>query len=197
MEPNAHELLQIASITGGCALFGALLGAAIAGYFTLRAKRNEFVNDYYRTVIQRRIEAYEATEKLIVAFKTSVVDKDCKPYHFPFALKSQNYHPLLLIDSSMSQGLWLSEEAFNLIRDLNYLLFQMPDAEEELIAFGKEHYKKIAEFRETLERILASDMLDLHRVKRFLAQKKKRQHGFHPVQLYPSKKISDPEMGND
>lgn len=187
MEPNTHDLVLIASITGGCALFGALFGAALAGYFTLRAKRNEFVNDYYRTVIQRRIEAYEAMEKLIVAFKTSVVDKDCKPYHLPFELASENNHPLMLLDSSMSQGLWLSVEAFRLIRDLNYLLFRTPSGREESIAFGKEHYQKIAVTRETLERVLASDMLDLHRVKRFLAHKKKHRDGFHPVQLYPSK----------
>jgi hypothetical protein len=185
MEPNAHELMQIASITGGCALFGAMLGAVIAGYFSLRSKRNEFVNDYYRTVIQRRIDAYEELEKLIVAYKTSVVDKDCKPYHLPFALKSQNENAFMLMGSAMSQGLWLSEEAFALIRDMNYLLFQMPDSEDKLIVFGKEHYQKIAEYRESLEVTLASDLLSLHKVKRFLAQKTKRRSGFHPVQLYP------------
>lgn len=193
MEPNAQELLQIASITGGCALLGALLGAAIAGYFTLRAKRNEFVNDYYRTVVERRIEAYEALEKLIVAFKTSVAEKDSKTYHLPFASKSQNDDSLLLVGEVMSQGLWLSEEAFDLVQELNYIQFQMPNSKDELIAFGKEHYIKIAEMRERLERILAADMLDLHRVKEFLSQKKRVRRGFHLVQLYPKGKKSDPE----
>ena len=188
MEPNVSELFQIAFVTGGCALLGALVGATIAGYFTLRAKRNEFVNDYYRTVIQRRIEAYEDLEKLIVTYKSSVVEKDCKPYHLPFASKRQNDDAFMQLGLAMSQGLWLSEEAFDLVQKLNYIQFQMPDSKDELIAFGKEHYEKIAELRETLERILAADMLDLHRVKQFLSQKKSVRRGFHPVQLYPKGK---------
>ncbi len=188
MEPNSQELLQIATITGGCALLGALLGAAIAGYFTLRAKRNEFVNDYYKTVVERRIEAYEALEKLIVAFKTSIAENDSKTYHLPFVSRSQNDNSLMLVGEVMSQGLWLSEEAFDLVRELNYILFQMPNSKDELIAFGKEHYMKIAELREHLERILAADMLDMHRVKQFLSKKKRARHGFHLVQLYPKGK---------
>jgi hypothetical protein len=192
MEPNAHELLQIASITGGCALIGSMLGAAVAGYFGLREKRNEYVNEYYRTIIQRRIEAYEELERLIVAYKTAVCDADRKLYHLPFASKSQNDDAFMKLGAAMSQGLWLSDEAFDFVRDLNDLLFQMPDAKDELIVFGKEHYVKIAELRETLERRLATDMLDLHRVKEFLAQKKKRRRGFHQVQLYPNGRDKQP-----
>jgi hypothetical protein len=191
MAQNAQELLQVAFITGGCALVGALLGAAIAGYFTLRAKRNEFVNDFFKTVIQRRIEAYEELEKLIVTYRNTVVDTDCRPYHLPFALKSQNDEAFTRLGSAMSKGLWLSEEAFNLIRDLNFIQFGMPNTEDELIAFGKENYRKIAETRASLERVLAADMLSLHKVKQFLKRKKAEPSSFHSVQLYPSRKGAD------
>jgi len=59
----------------------------------------------------------------------------------------------------MAKGLWLSDQAFDKIRDLNYLLVRMPDKESEAIKFGKEHYQTIAGLRDALERILAADML--------------------------------------
>jgi len=50
---------------------------------------------------------------------------------------------------------------------LNYLLFSMP--ETNAIEFGKQHYQAIAQIRESLEKILAADMMELHKVGRFLA----------------------------
>lgn len=62
-----------------------LLSAVVAGLYSLRAKRNDYVNDYYKIVIQRRIAAYEALERLIFPLKTAVVDEeDNRSYHFLF-----------------------------------------------------------------------------------------------------------------
>jgi hypothetical protein len=73
MQPSADQLMMLALVSGGFALLGALLGTLTTGFFSLWAKRNEYVNEYYKTVIQRRIIAYEQLENLIIAFKTSVV----------------------------------------------------------------------------------------------------------------------------
>jgi hypothetical protein len=181
LQLGAH---QIALISGGSALFGGLLVATITGLFSLRSKRNEYVNDYYKTVIQRRIAAYEQLESLIVAFKTSVFDEnDKKLYHLPFSENNQTERALIQLGSAMSQGLWISDESFSKVSDLNRLLFRMPDAQSEAITFGKEHYQEIAELRDALEIILAADMLEMHKVEQFLTRKKKRKWGF--TELYP------------
>jgi hypothetical protein len=123
-------------------------------------------------------------ESLIVDFKASVVDKDNKPYHLPFLGENHKENVFKRLFSAMSQGLWLSDEAFRKTTELNYLLFSMPDADDDAINFGKQHYPAIAEIRDALERILAADMLELHKVGRFLKRKKDRQDpGFRPVQL--------------
>jgi hypothetical protein len=86
----------------------------------------------------------------------------------------------------MSQDLWLSDDAFLKTRDLNYLFFSMPEG--DVVEFGKQHYQAIAQIRESLEKILAADMMELHNVRRFLARKKKtRQSGFEAVQLHPNR----------
>ena len=176
--------LQLVLLSSVCTLGGALLAAVVAGVYNLRSKRNEYINDYYKTVIQRRIAAYEQLESLIIAFKTSVVDKDAKPYHLPFSGEDRKQDVFKRLFLAMSQGLWLSEDAFRKTSELNYLLFRMPEAEGEAISFGKEHYEAIATARDALERILAADMLELHKVGRFLKGKKNRQDpGFRPVNL--------------
>ena len=164
-------------------LISGILGALIAGAYTLRGKRNEYINDYYKTVIQRRLAAYEQLESLIVALKTAVLDSDNKPYHLLFSKDDdwESVHQLLF--HVMSQSLWISEEAFVKTRDLNYLAFRLKPGDSGVIEFGKQNYEAIATLRSDLEKILAADMLELYDVKSFLKHKKKNTHGFHPVRL--------------
>jgi hypothetical protein len=176
--------LHLALLSSAFTCGGVLLAALVAGLYNLRAKRNEYINDYYKTVIQRRIAAYEQLEGLIIAFKTSVVDENAKPYHLPFSGENPKQDVFKRVFLVMSQGLWLSEEAFRKTTELNYLLFRMPDTEGDAINFGKQHYQTIATARDAFERTLAADMLELHKVGHFLRQKKKRQDpGFQPVRL--------------
>jgi hypothetical protein len=113
--------IELALISGGFALAGVALGALIAGVFSLRAKQNEYVNDYYKTVIQRRIAAYEQLENLIIDFKSTVVSEDHKSYHLPFSGEKAQEKLLIRIFSVMSHGLWLSDEAFKKVQELNRL----------------------------------------------------------------------------
>ena len=164
-------------------LLSAVLGALIAGAFALRSSQNAYVNEYYKTVIQRRMAAYEQLENLIVSIKTCVLDKDNKPYHLLFS-KSDDWDSLyILIYKVISQSLWLSEDAFIKTRDLNYIVFHIKPNETDMIEFGKQNYEKIASIRAGLEKILAFDMTELHNVKKFLKNKMKVNHGFQNVNL--------------
>lgn len=164
-------------------VISGILGALVAGAYALRGKRNEYINDYYKTVILRRLAAYEQLESLIIALKTAVLDSDNKPYHLLFSKDDdwESVHQLLF--RVMSQSLWISEEAFVKTRDLNYLAFRLKPGDRGVIEFGKKNYEAISTLRSTLENILAADMLALYDVKGFLKRKKKSTHGFHPVQL--------------
>jgi hypothetical protein len=176
--------LQLALLSSTFTFVGVLLAALVAGLYNLRAKRNEYVNDYYKEVIQRRIAAYEELEKLVVPFKMAVLDKDNKPYHLPFAGEGAKNNIFGRFLSAMSHGLWISDEAFASASKLNHLLFSMPETESDAIGFGKQHYKTITEIRHALERIMAADMLELHKVEQFLKRKKSRQDpGLQPVRL--------------
>lgn len=153
-------------------VIAALLGGLIAGFVTLRVARNQYVNDYYKTVVQRRLAAYEQLEYLITMLKTSVADDaDNKLYHLLFSGGDgpKAYEVMLHVSS---QSMWLSDEVVQEAIDLNRLLFSCPIDQAGVVAFAKEHYRTIADTRTRLERLHSRDFLSLHKVPQFLKSKK-------------------------
>jgi hypothetical protein len=159
-----------------------VVSGLITGLYSLRAKQREYMNEYYKLILARRIAAYEHLETLIVSLKTAVLDHDKKPYHLLFA-NDENWQTAYdLMGRLSTQSLWLSEDAFTKSQELNYLMFGLKP-EGSVIEFGKSNYRKLAELRSDLERILAADLLTLHDVKRFLREKENVISEFRAVKL--------------
>lgn len=162
-------------------VFSALLGAFIAGQYTLRAKQHDYIHHYYKVVLERRISAYEQLDKFIDSIKTAVLDKDQRPYHWLFSNEDDWTNSYKILHDAMSHGLWLSDGLFKKMRDFNLLLLTREKTGESVIEFGKNNYETIATLREEIERIRALDMLRLYDVKGFLNSKKNVVTGFSPV----------------
>lgn len=170
-----------------------ILGAVIAGYYSLRSKRNEYVNEYYKTVINRRIYAYEQLETLIIGLKSAVLDDDNRPYHLIFGIEKANIELHLLIGNVLDQGLWISNEAFQRTRDLNCMILNLHASDG--VEWGKWHYKEISDLRVDLETILARDLLTLYDVHKFLSNKQKKiNNDFGPIEVKPPirKELANP-----
>lgn len=165
---------KIALAVLSSSLLTGFIGAAATGYFVLRSKQAEYINDFYKTVLARRLRAYEDIERLIMNFKMAVADEDMELYHLVFSGSEDDPAGLYgLLTKILSQSLWLSDEMFDLTRDLNLFLFeQRPAGASSWIPFGKRHYKHFGELRTKLERVHAIDMLHLHKVPKFLKSKK-------------------------
>jgi hypothetical protein len=155
-------------------VIAAVIGGLLGGLVTLRVARNQYINDYYKLVVKKRIDAYEHVEDLITQLKTSLADdQDRKVYHFLFAEGDVGRaHKALFLISA--QSMWLTDELVDETVELNRLLYQCPSDPAAAIAFTKEHYQAIAEARTRLERMHARDFVVLHKVKRFLKSKKPR-----------------------
>lgn len=160
-----------------------VVSGLITGIYSLRAKQREYMNDYYKAILQKRIASYETLEALIVSLKTAVVDSDGRAYHFLFARSGDWDMAYNLLMNLSSQSLWLSEEAIRKTQELNYLVFRLNPSDHDVIQFGKENYTKIADLREQLERTLAADMLVLHDVKKFLQRRSTLNRGFQTIHL--------------
>lgn len=128
-------------------LLSGVLGALIAGQYNLRVKRNDYVNDYYKIVLSKRVAAYERLEELIVRLSTSVLDKDNRPHHQIFTQEDPWSKAFSLLLEAAAQSLWLSDELFAKTRDLNYLFFRGSQYEGGALQFAKENYEEVAKLR--------------------------------------------------
>jgi hypothetical protein len=166
------------------AIFSVAVGAFIAGRYQLRARENDYRNEFFKLVIQRRLAAYEALEELVSALKMSVIDNESDPthpYHLLFADESEEgmARPHVLLGTVMSKGLWLSEPVFEKLTQLNRMIFFMSSKPDGLV-FAKENYREIGRIRVDLESLIAHDMLTMHDVRSFLKRKRKPSHDLIP-----------------
>lgn len=175
------DQLGLAILTSS--LLSGIFGALIAGAFGLRGKQNEYVNDYFKTIIKRRLDAYEKLEQLINALKLSVLDDDQQPYHQVFSNEATWADIYALFLEATSHTLWLSDNVFAKTRELNIMFLHASSNKRDLVEFGKSNYAPIAKLREEIERLHAKDMLALHDVEGFLKKKKAHQSGFSPIDV--------------
>jgi hypothetical protein len=153
-------------------LVSGVLGALIGGWFTLRGKRNDYANEYYKLVVSRRLAACEQIERLIVMLKMAVLDADKRPYHLMFSKDDDVEAVYKLLFGVMSNALWISDELFESTRELNLTVLRHGSSNSGLVEFGKANYARFAELRTKIEKAHLRDMLSLHDVPRFLKNKK-------------------------
>ncbi|MHB8354908.1 MAG: hypothetical protein ACYDCF_10815 [Burkholderiales bacterium] len=153
-------------------LVSGIVSALVGGWFSLRSKQNEYTNMYYKMVLERRLAAYDEVEGLIAAIKIVVIDDDQKPYHLLFSQDDDHVNVYKTLVGIMPSALWLTDDLFELMTQLNRLVYTGTPGDSGFIEFGKKNYTVVADLRAKLERLHARDMLSLHDVPAFLKSKK-------------------------
>lgn len=155
------------------ALSSSVVTAIVAGWFGLRAKRNEYENVYFKMVLDKRVAAYSEVDRFISSASAASVDSNNRSYHAMFEPHERGFPDFyVLLHSAMSGKFWLSDDLHSALRDLNIIAYPAGDNQDALLAIAKDRYKDIAELRTTIERLHARDMLCLHQVRKFLKSKR-------------------------
>jgi len=151
------------------------VGVIAAGWFSLRSKRNDYENAYFKMVLDKRIAAYSEVDRFISGASVASVDDNNRLYHAMFEPHERGLPDFyVLLHDAMSGKFWLSDDLHSSLRDLNIIAYPAGNNQDELLAIAKDRYKDIAELRVTIERLHARDMLCLHKVSKFL---KSKRHG--------------------
>jgi len=179
MNKDIWTIILTSSVVAG------LVSGAVSGLFNLLIKNLEYANDYYKIVVRRRVDAYEMLENFIGLFRSCVMDVDRFPYHIVFAGEDPQAAIFAATIDMQSKSIWIDKGAFEASQKLNYLLFDVPSDPQDCVEFGKRHYQEIANLRDNLERAVADDMLNIHKVSAFLRTRKRDATGFSAVQLGP------------
>ncbi|MCK9367415.1 MAG: hypothetical protein M0P72_09755 [Metallibacterium scheffleri] len=130
------------------------------------------MNTYYKLVLDRRIEAYGDVERLINMINTAVIGHDQRPYHLLFSKDDDHAAVYKMLGDVMSQALWLSDDLFQNIRELNVLIYSKAGDSAGLVEFGKNNYIAIGKLRTQIKSLHGRDMRTLHKVSSFFKRKK-------------------------
>jgi len=89
---------------------GAVVGAVIVGGFNIYSKHTEYKHSYLKMILEKRIEAYERINSVIVMLKTSVLDNG-KAYHTIFSFDKDYFfeHHKILREAILHE-LWMSNK---------------------------------------------------------------------------------------
>jgi hypothetical protein len=155
-------------------LSGVLLGALLTGIFNVWSKNIEYKNTYLKMILEKRLDAYEFANSLIVQLKYPVQDPDGKAYHTIF-LNDQKFDNFLSrIYLLPEKSLWMNDETSIKIKKIFDLLvsYKVRNGKgESLIDIGKEIYLTLGIRRDELEKSLLSDLKTLYKIDNFLSNK--------------------------
>lgn len=170
--------MEIWQIILSSALVTSILSSVATWLIGNHALNKSFKNDYYKLVINKRMEAYQYIDNQLKTMKLTTLDDDAKAYHSMFYGNMQivydNQRDIML---ARANGIWLSNDMENALSELNKLLFDInqdiTDDIDSNVVIAKKYYTQVADTREKVEKQLRKDMLVLYDVKRFLKEKRK------------------------
>jgi len=153
------------------AVICVIVGALLTFIATLIVNRVSYKNEYYKIIIEKRIQAYKNVEHLINNIKRTGIRTISQAIW-------NNSLDLLKplkdeIDLAKSESIWLSQEMKNALQRMELLLFSFELENDEKVELNKglDLQKTIYENTITIEQIHKQDMLSMHKVRSFLKNK--------------------------
>lgn len=155
----------------------SVLAAILTSLANWLIHRSNYKNDYYKKILDRRLEAYENLNKVVgklsihTQLENSVIPSICFNEDF---FNDYMVSLALTIDSSY----WLNSETSIKMTELNvYLLNNISNKIDDTLSvkhseviyhqLGNQHREKIREFKKDLQRLMNKDLTRLHVVKEF------------------------------
>lgn len=164
-------------------ILGNIIVALIAYWAGASTQRRSYRDEYYKTVIQKRIEAYQFVEKQLGVMRMTVFDEyDKKQYHAFFDNSGDKFfnfrHNLY---QAIARCTWLSHEMLEELASLDEIFFEIDGKIENdrdaNIEIGKQYFSKLKAVQIRIGEILITDTEKLYEVKLFLKSKRESYQG--------------------
>ncbi|WP_149867328.1 hypothetical protein [Solirubrum puertoriconensis] len=171
-------------IAAGLAAVASLASSIITARLNLKSKDKEYLNDYHKKVIDKRIKAIEAVESLMALFSTSYthqVNGEKKLYNCFFVDELESEKLSNIVDKMGEFGMWYSINTIRSLEGFCEMIFPIVRRArtlegEELVMYAIKQKEKIKHKIEIIEGCLGEDMDKLYDVKGFFKAKFKNKH---------------------
>lgn len=160
----------------------SVLSAILTGIINLRIQNLTYKREYYKKIIERRIQAQEkilslSNElKIQVALNDSLCNRICatgEDHYNSFATR---------VATSVDISFWLSNDLSSILLDLNIFLLNeitqklngdsKAERDECLVNLGILHHEKLREYRKSIDQQLMNDFASMSNIKLFVKSKK-------------------------
>lgn len=160
-------------------LTSSLISAILTGIVNWLIQKKNYKNEYYKKLLDKRINAYEEVEEL-AAKLTAMVLTEKGPTCNLFCHMGYDYFTefLIYLRLPMRKSFWLSDTITQKLTELNILLIEEIDnkivdndkVDQQLIDLGIKNVDKIGDIRKALEKELYKDFQGLHNIKKFIME---------------------------
>lgn len=156
-------------------LTSAVVSAPISFFISKHLKDQDYQNEYFKIVLQKRLEAYEGIAKILLILK-NVKYNEIGMYFDIFSNGKEYFYEFKdEINSTLpSYSHLYTPDITNKISELSTYLDQIKvrnTSKEELKHLGIEYYEEILHLGMKIEEQYQKDLLTLHQIETFLKQK--------------------------
>jgi len=166
-------------------VIATVLSTIVSTIVGIKLKSLDYRNEYYKKVLDKRLEAYRFLEMQIAILKNTVLDDDKQPYHMIFSYGEDEFNKFQTnLITAIANSIWIHEDTVSEMESLNEIFFKISRkinnaSEDKVVAVGKEYDNQISTSRKKLEMLVRSDIHNLHDLKKFM--KEKRDYGMRSI----------------
>jgi hypothetical protein len=161
--------------------FAGIISVVVSYIISIRLKKLDFKNEYYKEILKKRLVAYEHIEIQLSVLKAVVLGDDEKPFHLIFGEgenKLLEYQQNLFL--AINKSLWIDLATTKCLENLNDFFFNINNkaykkSESEIIEIGKQYYKKLSGLRFELENTAKKGLYNLHDMEKAFRPNPKNQ----------------------
>ncbi|MGI4727891.1 MAG: hypothetical protein ACRYGB_04900 [Janthinobacterium lividum] len=170
---------QILSIILGSSLISALLTNLVNVFI----QRNNYKNEYFKKLIDRRIDAYENVENLVSKMKIMYLLENEQLCNLILALGKNHFDEFSIsIAPTITKSFWLDDKISALltkfsaciVNEIYNKIDQTQIVETELQRLGCKNRIAIQKIRYEIKELLYKDFDHLHEIKTFINTKRNR-----------------------
>lgn len=167
-------------------IIAALLSAIISAIVSIKLKNLDYKNEYFKKILDKRLDAYKFIETQIAVLKSTVVEKDAKPYQMIFSYSADEFYDYQKnLFAAMAYNMWISDNTTEKMEKLNGIFFSINQQidkshSKSLIEVGKEYYHQISNARKALEDSARTDLLNLYDFKKI---KRNSRDGIRKIKI--------------
>jgi hypothetical protein len=175
MSESIGQMSQTDLIT--LVLTSSVLSAGLTAFVNWLLQKKNYRNEYYKKLLDKRIDAYEEVEDLVSRLTAMVNIGDGKMCNLICHLGYDHFSKFLIsIMIPIKKGFWLSDNISGLLTELNVFLLneidnkidEKGDPDKQLIELGIQNIEKIRSFRKNIQSQLYNDLRDLHNIRKFV-----------------------------